>query len=236
MKDRSCIQKINPSFIAITLMGISYCLSALKSGEFWVPGEFGPGGGAHRKWDTKNINDAVIYAYTDVFRSLDADFCFSLPENEEKKIDFVYSMICRRIPHNWYGPSYGTTWQWSGQLWWGLHGLCPGGGNRAAQQFFQSSQQLCWCYWSEHAIVSYSAYGCVWHCQQQPAHPLQRQQQQQQWHQQHHQHEQPWEYRISRQIYNCRGCDVTSRLGMVSVVGLKISIVCYLILGFIDIS
>jgi hypothetical protein len=97
MKDRSLIDKINPTFIALTATAIHHCLSAWKTGEFRVPPEFGPGGGAQRKCDTRNINHAVNNACTDVFRRLDADFRSSSPEVQAKKIDNIRSMICRRI-------------------------------------------------------------------------------------------------------------------------------------------
>ena len=97
MKDRSLIDKINPTFIALTATAIHHCLSAWKTGEFRVPPEFGPGGGAQRKCDTRNINHAVNNACTDVFRRLDADFRSSSPEVQAKKIDNIRSMIRRRI-------------------------------------------------------------------------------------------------------------------------------------------
>jgi Domain of unknown function (DUF6532) len=97
MKDRSLIDKINPTFIALTATAIHHCLSAWKTGEFRVPPEFGPGGGAQRKCDTRNINHAVNNVCTDVFRRLDADFCSSSPEVQAKKIDNIRSMIRRRI-------------------------------------------------------------------------------------------------------------------------------------------
>ena len=97
MKDRSLIDKINPTFIALTATAIHHCLSAWKTGEFRVPPEFGPGGGAQRKCDARNINHAVNNACTDVFRRLDADFRSSSPEVQAKKIDNIRSMIRRRI-------------------------------------------------------------------------------------------------------------------------------------------
>jgi len=97
MKDRSLIDKTNPTFIALTATAIHHCLSAWKTGEFRVPPEFGPGGGAQRKCDTRNINHAVNNACTDVFRRLDADFRSSSPEVQAKKIDNIRSMIRRRI-------------------------------------------------------------------------------------------------------------------------------------------
>jgi len=96
-KDRSLIDKINPTFIALTATAIHQCLSAWKTGEFRVPPEFGPGGGAQCKCDTRNIDHAVIIACTDVFRRLDADFRSSSPEVEAKEIDNIRSMIRRRI-------------------------------------------------------------------------------------------------------------------------------------------
>ena len=97
MKDRSLIDKINLTFIALTATAIHHCLSAWKTGEFRVPPEFGPGGGAQRKCDTRNINHAVNNVCTDVFRRLDADFRSSSPEVQAKKIDNIRSMIRRRI-------------------------------------------------------------------------------------------------------------------------------------------
>ena len=97
MKDRSLIDKINPTFIALTATAIHHCLSAWKTGEFRVPPEFGPGGGAQRKCDTRNINHTVNNACTDVFHRLDADFRSSSPEVQAKKIDNIRSMIRRRI-------------------------------------------------------------------------------------------------------------------------------------------
>ena len=97
MKDRSLIDKINRTFIALTATAIHHCLSAWKTGELRVPPELGPGGGAQRKCDTRNINHAVNDAGTDVFCCLDADFCCSSPEVQARKIDNIRSMIRRRI-------------------------------------------------------------------------------------------------------------------------------------------
>jgi len=97
MQDRSLIDKINPTFISLTATAIHHCLSTCKAGEFRVPPEFGPGGGARRKCDTWNINHAVHDACTDVFCCLDADFLSSSPEVQPKKIDNIWSMIRRRI-------------------------------------------------------------------------------------------------------------------------------------------
>jgi len=97
MKDSSLIDKINPTFITLTATAIHHCLSARKIGEFRVPPEFGPGGGAQCKCDPRNINHAVKNACTDIFRRLDMDFCSSTPEVQAKMIDNIRSMICRRI-------------------------------------------------------------------------------------------------------------------------------------------
>jgi hypothetical protein len=97
MKDRSFIDKINPTFIALTATAIHHGLSAWKTGKFRVPPEFGPGGGAKRKRDTRNIKHAVNTSSTDVFLCLDEDFHFSAPEVQAKKIDNIQGMICRRI-------------------------------------------------------------------------------------------------------------------------------------------
>jgi len=93
MKDRSLIDKINSTFIALTATAIHHCLSAWKTGGFRVPPEFGPGGGARCKYNTRNINHAVNDACTDVFRRLDTDFRSSSPEVQAKTRDFICSMI-----------------------------------------------------------------------------------------------------------------------------------------------
>jgi len=97
MKDRSLTDKINPTFIALTAMAIQHCLSAWKTGQYWVPPEFGPEGGAQRKCDTRNINYAVNNACTDGFRRLYADFRSSLPDVQAKMINTIRSMIHQRI-------------------------------------------------------------------------------------------------------------------------------------------
>jgi len=94
MKDRSLIDKINLTFIALTATAIHHCLLACETGKFRVPPEFGPGGGAQCKWDTRNTNHAVNNACTDVFCRLDTDFRSSLPEVQAKTIDDVRRMIC----------------------------------------------------------------------------------------------------------------------------------------------
>jgi len=66
MKDTSLIDELNPTFIALTATTIHCCLLAWKIGKFWVPPEFGLGGGAQPKCDRRNINHAVTDACTDV--------------------------------------------------------------------------------------------------------------------------------------------------------------------------
>jgi len=97
MKDRSLIDKINLTFIALTATAIHPCLSAWKIGQFRLPPEFGSGGGAQSKCYTRNINHAFNNACTDVFRRLDVDFCSSSPEVQANKIDNICRMIRRRI-------------------------------------------------------------------------------------------------------------------------------------------
>jgi len=97
MKDRSLIDKISPTFIALTVTAIHHCLLVWQAGEFRVPPEFGPGGGAQRKCDTRNIHHAVYNACTDAFRWPDTDFHFSSPEVQATKVDNICSMIRRRI-------------------------------------------------------------------------------------------------------------------------------------------
>ena len=79
MKDRSLSDKINLTFIALTATAIHRCLSAWNTAEFRVPSAFGPGGRTQLKCDTRNIDDAVNNACTDVFRHLDTDFRSSSP-------------------------------------------------------------------------------------------------------------------------------------------------------------
>jgi len=93
MHDKSFIDKINPTFIALTATAIHHCLLAWITGEFKVPPRFGPGGGAQCKCDTRNINQAGNKVCTDVLRRLDADFFSSSPNVQAKKIDNTCSMI-----------------------------------------------------------------------------------------------------------------------------------------------
>ena len=97
IKDRSLIDKINLTFIALTATAIHHCLSAWKSGEFRVPPVFGPGGGAQRKCDRRKINHAVNNACRDVFCHLNTDFHSSSSEVEAKKLVNIHSMIRRQI-------------------------------------------------------------------------------------------------------------------------------------------
>ena len=97
MKDRSLIDYINPTFLALTTMGINHCLSACNNVESSVPQEFCPGGEAQRKRDSKNIYHSFNNASAHVFCRLEADFCSSLPKVQAKRIDHTCSMICQRI-------------------------------------------------------------------------------------------------------------------------------------------
>jgi len=93
MKDRSLIDKINLTFIALTATAIDHCLSAWKTCNFRGPPAFGRGGGAGHKWHTWYINHSVNNACPDVFRWLDADFLSSSPEVQAKKIDDIHTII-----------------------------------------------------------------------------------------------------------------------------------------------
>jgi len=97
MKDRSLIDKIHPTFIALTAMAIHHCLLAWKTGKFRVLPEFGPGGRAQHKCNTRNTNHAVNNTCRDVFRCLNMDFRSSSPEVQAKKIDNIRSIIRQRI-------------------------------------------------------------------------------------------------------------------------------------------
>jgi len=97
MQDKSLIDKINPTFIALTATAIHHCLLAWKIGKFRVPLEFGLGGGAQCKCNSRNINHAIINASTEVFGGLDVDFCSSSPEVQAKKIDNIRSMFHQGI-------------------------------------------------------------------------------------------------------------------------------------------
>jgi len=97
MKDRSSINEINPTFIALTVTAIRQCLSGSKTAEFTVPPHFGQAGGAQSKYNKRNIDHSGNNACTDVLCRLDADFCSSSPEVETRKIHILHNMICRRI-------------------------------------------------------------------------------------------------------------------------------------------
>jgi len=83
--------------MALTKTAIHDCVQVWKTGQFTVPQEFGSGGGAQRKCDTRHINHTGNTACTGVFCPLDADFPSSLPEVKPAKIDNICSMITRRI-------------------------------------------------------------------------------------------------------------------------------------------
>jgi len=88
---------MNLILITITQTSIRHCQSAWKPGEFRVLPGFGPGGGAQRKCDPRNINPSVNNECTDVFRRLDTDFGSSSPAVQAKTINNISSMIRRSI-------------------------------------------------------------------------------------------------------------------------------------------
>jgi len=96
MKDRWISDLINPTFIALTATAIHHSLSAWATGQFRVPPEFGPGGGAQCKCNTRNIHPAVNNACADVVRCFDVNFRTSLPQVQTEYVDTISSMICRR--------------------------------------------------------------------------------------------------------------------------------------------
>jgi len=59
MKDISLIDKMNVTFIALTVTAFHHFLSAWITGEIRVPPELGPGGGAQCERDTRNNHHAV---------------------------------------------------------------------------------------------------------------------------------------------------------------------------------
>jgi hypothetical protein len=93
MKDRSLIDTINLTFIALTAMAIHHCLSAWKTREFRIPPEFRQVGGALPKCDTKYIDHAVNNECPDVICRLDVDFASSSPAIKANTIDNIRSMI-----------------------------------------------------------------------------------------------------------------------------------------------
>jgi len=97
MEDKSLIDKINLTLVALTAMVIHHCLASWKTGEFRVPPEFGPAGGAKRMCNRRNINPLVNNEWRDVFHCLDEDFRSSLPEVPAKQIHNIRSIICERI-------------------------------------------------------------------------------------------------------------------------------------------
>jgi hypothetical protein len=105
LKDTALIDTINPTFIARTATAIHHCLSAWNTGQFRLPPEFGPGGGAQRQRDTRNINHAVNSACTDGLCPLDADFRSSSPEVPATKIGDIRSIIRHRIHSAGTGPA-----------------------------------------------------------------------------------------------------------------------------------
>jgi len=97
MKDRSSIDKISLTFIALTMMAIHHCLLTWKTGEFKVLPGSGPPGGAQHMCDTRYINHVVHAAPTGVFRCLDVDFGSATSEVDAKMNHNFCSIICWRI-------------------------------------------------------------------------------------------------------------------------------------------
>jgi hypothetical protein len=65
-----------------------------KPEEFRFPQEIGRDNGAKHQCDTTNIHHIVTDEFTNEFRCLDMDFCFSSPLVESNKIYDIHSMIC----------------------------------------------------------------------------------------------------------------------------------------------
>jgi len=80
MKVRSLIHKINLILISLTMMAIYHCLLASKPGEFSVPPEIVPGGGAPHTGGTRIINHSDDNAGADKFCHHTTDHCFSSTE------------------------------------------------------------------------------------------------------------------------------------------------------------
>jgi len=97
IEDSLLIDKINPTFIALTIMAIHHFLSAWKRGEWRITPQSGPGGGAQRKWETRNINQVAKNEHTAVFCHLNADFQSSMLVVQAKKLDNVCSIIRWKI-------------------------------------------------------------------------------------------------------------------------------------------
>jgi len=97
MKDRSLIDKINLTFSDLTVMAIQYCLSAWKTDEYRVLPDFAPGGRPQRGCDIRNINHEVNIVCTDEFHRLNTDFRSSSPDIQGKMLDNIRSMIRRSV-------------------------------------------------------------------------------------------------------------------------------------------
>jgi len=94
---RSLIDNINLTFIALTATAIHHYLLPWKTGEFMIPSEFGPEGGAQHKCDTRDSNHNIHTARTDVFRRLHTNFGSSSPAVQGRKIGNIHSIIRQRI-------------------------------------------------------------------------------------------------------------------------------------------
>lgn len=93
MKDQGFIDGINLALIALTMNTIHHCLLARPTGEFMVPTEIGPGGGAQSRCDTRITDDALTNACTDVFRRLEADFHSSPPGDQPRYVNNIRRMV-----------------------------------------------------------------------------------------------------------------------------------------------
>jgi hypothetical protein len=85
MQNWSLIDKVTPTFVAITATAICHCLSAGNTGKLRVPPKCGPGGGAQYMCDTRNINHTVNSACIDEFPLHDTYLRSSVPEAQSKR-------------------------------------------------------------------------------------------------------------------------------------------------------
>jgi len=143
MRDISSNDKINLTFIDLTVTAIHHCLLAWKLPKFRVPLEFSLEVGAQRKCDTTNINHTVsLYMHRCILLSQHRFLHVHMRGSSQKDRQYL-QQHSQRDPPNWIRPSDGTASQWSGQLWSKLPWISPSGPHGAEQWFFQQSQQLC---------------------------------------------------------------------------------------------
>jgi hypothetical protein len=94
-KDQSLIDMFNPGNHCPHRDGYPQSSVGHCTGEFIVPWQFGPAGGAQRKCETRIINHMVKNACTEGLYGRNADFCSSSKNIQSKQTHAIHTMLCK---------------------------------------------------------------------------------------------------------------------------------------------